>query len=155
MKLSKIAMQEIILGLALALLLGIASARAAEDASPVGKVRGIYVEAGRGILIEQSVARKPGGAVRWADVDLGAGASPERRRVLVKLPAELGTELGDLVQVSLAQPQASLGGAARIPMPEVSRATRVAAKWFTPQAEAFDGAGPLASLRGPGAASAR
>jgi hypothetical protein len=121
--------------LAGALLFAISSAHAGE--TPTGKVRGIYREASRGVLVEQLSGNAQGAAL-WADVDFGAASSQPRRRAMVRLPAGLEVEKGDLVEVRLALPPVRTGMLA--PMPEVSRATLVAAKWFTPRAEAFDAA---------------
>ena len=115
--------------LTVALLFAAGTARA-DEAPAAGKVRGIYVEAARGVLVEKRFARGSQGR-QVADVELEG-----RKRVTVQIPAELKAEVGDLVQVSLAQPEPTL---ARAPIAAPSRATVVAAKWFTPQAEAFDG----------------
>ena len=127
-----IELNKVVLALAVAMLLGISSARAEEG--PVGKVRGLYAEAARGVMVEGARA----GAASWAEVDFGAGSAQPRRRVMVRLPADLAVQTGDLVAVRLARPPMAIGMLA--PMPEMSRATQIAAKWFTPQAEAFNAA---------------
>jgi len=131
-----------VLALAAAFVFGISSACAADE-SPVGKVQRIYVEANRGVLIEQSLGRAPQGAKRWADVDFGARSAQPRRRVTVLLPQELKAEQGDLVEVSLA-PTFTAGSVVHASLAQTSRATLLAAKWFTPQADSFDGS-PLAA----------
>jgi hypothetical protein len=133
--------QIVFLALAAAFIFSISSARA--DDTPVGKVRAIYVEAGRGVLMELPVGKASQSANRWADVDLGAHTTNSRRIVTVQLPVELKVEQGDLVEVALASNSAA-GNISLAPLASISRATLVSAKWFTPQADAFDGS-PLAS----------
>jgi hypothetical protein len=135
--------QIVILALAAAFFLGISSARAADE-TPVGKVQRIYVEANRGVLIEQTLGNAPEHAKRWADIDFGPHSTQSRRRVLVLLPQALKAEQGDLVEVSLA-PSYDSRSIAPAPLAKIHRATMLAAKWFTPQADAFDGS-PLASV---------
>jgi hypothetical protein len=134
--------QVVILALAAAFFLGISSARAADE-TPVGKVQRIYVEANRGVLIEQSLGRAPENAKRWADIDFGPHSTQSRRRVTVLLPQELNAEQGDLVEVTLA-PNYAARSISPAPLTKTHRATLVSAKWFTPQADAFDRA-PLAA----------
>lgn len=121
----------IVLNVAL-LIAAIGSARAGE-VLPVAKVRGIYVEAARGVLVEQRFALGVRGR-QVADVELQG-----QQRAIVQLPAELKVNVGDLVEVSLAQPEpAPLGRRqASAPVAGTSRATLVVAKWFMPQARAF------------------
>jgi len=89
-------MEAIFTALAVALLFTVSSARA--DETPLGgKVRGVYHQAARGVFIEQSVARAPQGATRWADVDVAGAAT----RQLVQVPAEMRAELGDRVEFTL------------------------------------------------------
>jgi hypothetical protein len=133
MKRTDFAREIVLTALALAALLGISAARA-QDA-PVGKVRGIYVEAGRGVLLEQKLARGVQAKAVWVDVDFGAQSGQAQRRVLAQLPADMKVEQGDLVEVSLAERgQAS----AAAPIQNVTRANQVAAKWYSEQAESFD-----------------
>jgi len=142
--------QIVILALAAAFFLGISSARAADE-TPVGKIQRIYVEANRGVLIEQTLGHAPENAKRWADVDFGPHSAQARRRVTVLLPQELKAEQGDLVEVSLA-PSYAARSISPAPLTKTHRATLVSAKWFTPQAAAFDGS-PLASTSRMRAAS--
>jgi hypothetical protein len=129
--------QIVVLALAAAFFLGISSARAADE-TPVGKIQRIYVEANRGVLIEQTLGNAPDNAKRWADIDFGPHSAQARRRVTVLLPQELKAEQGDLVEVSLA-PSYAARSIAPAPLSRTHRATLVSAKWFTPQAAAFDG----------------
>jgi hypothetical protein len=71
----------------------------AEDAT--GFVRAVYFEAGRGVLVDASMLRRPG-AVRWVDVEL-----TDKRRMLVQVPAQLVAEVGDIVGVRLGEPKAT------------------------------------------------
>lgn len=134
--------QIVILALAAAFFLGISSARAADE-TPVGKIQRIYIEANRGVLLEQTLGQVPENAKRWADIDFGPHSAQARRRVTVLLPQELKAEQGDLVEVSLA-PSYAARSISPAPLTKIHRATLVSAKWFTPQAAAFDGS-PLAS----------
>jgi len=120
----KMDLQQVVFGLVAALVLAISSARA--DDTPVGKVRGFYTELARDVWMEGTRAGKPA----WADVELSAGSEP--RRVLVRVAPELGVQAGDLVEVRMAV----RGGGA--PLPRVSEAMQIAAKWFTPRAAEFD-----------------
>lgn len=65
----------------------------AEEAT--GRVRGMYVEATRGVVVDASMLRKTS-APRWADVELDGG-----RRVLVQLPSGVDASVGDLVSLHL------------------------------------------------------
>ena len=134
----KIALEQLaVAAAATALLFAVASANGA-DAVPLGKIGGLYFEAARGVFVEQSASPAPQGAARWAEVELGARDGQPRRRVMVQLPQALEAEKGDLVEVRLA-PAASAHKIMLAPLAERSRATLVAAKWFTPQARSFDG----------------
>jgi hypothetical protein len=122
--------QIVFLALAAAFIFSISAARA--DDTPVGKVQRIYVEAKRGVLMEQSVGRAPQDAKRWADIDFGPHSAQPRRRVTVLLMQELQAEQGDLVEVSLA-PNYAARSIAPAPLTRIHRATFVTAKWFTPK----------------------
>ena len=65
----------------------------AEEAT--GRVRGMYFEAARGVVVDESMLRKTS-AARWADVELDGG-----RRVLVQLPRGIDAGVGDLVSLHL------------------------------------------------------
>ena len=69
----------------------------AEEAS--GRVRAIYYEGARGVLVEPKMLRRPS-AVRWADVELDG-----KRRALVQLPASMEARIGDIVAVQLEAPK--------------------------------------------------
>ena len=60
-----------------------------------GRVRGMYYEAARGVVVDASMLRKPS-AARWADVELDGG-----QRVLVQLPRGMDAGVGDLVSLHL------------------------------------------------------
>src|SRR5229473_3358787 len=69
--------QIVVLALAAAFFLGISSARAADE-TPVGKIQRIYVEANRGVLIEQTLGNAPDNAKRWADINFGPHSAQAR-----------------------------------------------------------------------------
>jgi hypothetical protein len=81
-------------GLALFLL---AATAFAGDTS--GVVRGVYYEAGRGVMVDGSMLRRQG-ATRWVDVELVDG-----RRVMAQLPAHIEAKVGDEVAVLLGDPK--------------------------------------------------
>jgi hypothetical protein len=117
----------------------------AQDAGPlVAQVHGLYLERGRGLLVEAASARDARGR-RFADVDLGPLAGPDRRRVIVQLEDALRVEPGDLVVVTLAVavPMA-LGQAKLEPVAAASRAVAAKAKWFSEEAQRFGRAGGTA-----------
>jgi hypothetical protein len=60
----------------------------------MGRVRGLYYEAGRGVLVEAKMLHRPS-AIRWADVEVSS------RRILVQLPADMDAALGDVVAIRL------------------------------------------------------
>jgi hypothetical protein len=70
----------------------------AEDT--VGRVRAVYYEAARGVLVEARMGH-PASAARWADVETAS------RRLLVQVPAGVPAAPGDLVAVRLADPKTS------------------------------------------------
>jgi hypothetical protein len=65
----------------------------AEEAT--GRVRGMYYEAARGVVVDVGMLRKAS-AARWADVELEDG-----QRVLVQLPRGIDAEVGDRVSLHL------------------------------------------------------
>ncbi len=75
----------------------IAPARA-EDA--VGRVRAIYYEAARGVLVEAQMQNRAS-VGRWANVEVSS------RRLLLQLPADMDAKPGDFVTVRLADPKSS------------------------------------------------
>jgi hypothetical protein len=64
-----------------------------------GRVRAIYYEAARGVLVDPKMLRRPS-AVRWVDVELDG-----RERALVQLPSNIEAGVGDIVAVQLASPK--------------------------------------------------
>ena len=84
----------------------------------VGRVRGVYVQAAPGVLIERSMARNRG--QQWADVELMAPAPGERTRVLVQVPRDLPAKTGDIVAVQLAGPRNEAA-----PLISISRVTEI------------------------------
>ena len=83
--------------LALALAALVLPARAEET---VGRVRAVYYEAARGVLVEAGMGH-PTSAIRWADVETSS------RRLLVQIPAGMQAAPGELVAVRLADPKTS------------------------------------------------
>lgn len=64
-----------------------------------GRVHAVYYEAGRGILVDASMLRRPS-ALRWVDVELS-----DKQRKLVQLPSNMDAKVGDVVAVQLATPR--------------------------------------------------
>jgi len=64
-----------------------------------GRVRAIYYEGARGVLLDAKMLRRPG-ALRWVDVELDG-----RRRALVQLPSAMDASVGDVVAVQLETPK--------------------------------------------------
>lgn len=106
------------------------AAAAAEEA--MGRVRGIYYEAARGVLVDAKMNRRAA-APRWADVELEGEHAPERKRQLVQLPPEMNASVGDLVALRLGEPK-STQLAEVLPATAANRALAV-----TPQAPQFAG----------------
>src|SRR3954468_14892893 len=77
-----------------------AGAFAASAQDETGRVRALYVEAARGVLVEPRLQGNPD-ARRWADVEL-SNVLGERRRTLVLVPDDMTVRIGDLVGVQLA-----------------------------------------------------
>lgn len=65
----------------------------------LGRVRAVYYETARGVLVEARVARP--GAIRWADVAVGTGS------VLVQLPPGMEARVGDVVALRPGEPKSS------------------------------------------------
>jgi hypothetical protein len=91
----------------------------AEETS--GRVRAIYYEGARGVLVDPKMLRRPA-AARWVDVELEG-----KRRALVQLPASMEAYVGDVVVVQLASPK-SIEMARAEPPIRVSRVTEVRAR---------------------------
>ena len=89
----------------------------------VGRVRGVYVQAAPGVLIERSMAR--GGGPQWADVELVDPMPGERTRVLVQVPRGLPAKTGDVVAVQLAGPRNEA-----VPVTSISRLTEIRSSAF-------------------------
>jgi hypothetical protein len=124
----------------LATLLYVGNAGAQEA---TGRVRGIYFEAARGVLVDASMLRRPG-AVRWLDVELDGDLAPERKRQLVLLPKGMDASLGDAVALRLGEPK-STQLAEVLPAVAMNRALAV-----NPQGPQFaEGASTGASQAGP------
>jgi hypothetical protein len=77
------------------------SALAAHAENAVGRVRGIYYEAARGVLVEPGMPHPPN-AIRWADVETGSS-----KRLLVRVPDGMPAAPGDVVAIRLAEPKSS------------------------------------------------
>ena len=80
-------------------LAGAAFAARAEDV--VGRVRAVYFEAARGVLVEPRMPHPPN-AIRWADVE-----TPSSKRLLVRVPVGIPAAPGDVVEIRLAEPKTS------------------------------------------------
>ena len=112
-----------------------------------GKVEGVYVKLAEGVYLE--TRRAPRTASRseiWVDARF-AGDSPNGRRFALARVADLNdVEVGDLVEVEFAAEAFRVAGGTRdriAPLAQAARVTTVAAKHFTPAAQAF-GAAPRA-----------
>jgi hypothetical protein len=66
----------------------------------MGRVRALYYEAGRGVLVEAKMLHRSS-AIRWVDVEVSS------RRLLVQLPTDMYAGPGDLVAVRLGDPKSS------------------------------------------------
>jgi hypothetical protein len=84
--------------LAFLCLCAVAAPAAAEEV--VGRVRALYYEAGRGVLVEAKMLHRSS-AIRWVDVEVAS------RRMLVQLPADMNAAPGDLVAVRLGDPKST------------------------------------------------
>jgi hypothetical protein len=103
----------------------------------LGRVRGVYVEAARGVLVDQKFRSSATSSILWADVELSA--APEGRRVLVQVPAELKPASGDLVAVQVEDSLPRMV-AQQVPMLRVSRITEVRTRAFAGLGSASAGA---------------
>jgi phosphoribosylformylglycinamidine (FGAM) synthase-like enzyme len=70
----------------------------AEEA--IGRVRTVYYEAARGVLVDAKMTRRAS-VIRWVDVEVNG------RMVLVQMPASLNAAVGDVVAVRLAEPKSN------------------------------------------------
>ena len=76
----------------------------AQDAT--GRVRGVYYEASRGVLVDASMLRGAK-ARRWLDVELDGQIAGEARRELVLLPQGMDAVIGDRVALRLGEPKST------------------------------------------------
>jgi hypothetical protein len=83
-----------------------------------GRVRAIYYEAARGVLVDPKMLRRPS-ALRWVDVELDS-----KERALVQLPSNMEASVGDIVAVQLASPKSPEIAKVDAPI-RVSRVTEV------------------------------
>lgn len=93
----------------------------------LGRVRAIYYEAARGVLVDARMSHRSS-AIRWADVEL------QGRSVLVQMPSGLSAGVGDVVAVRLAAPKSSQL-AQILPQVAVSRALEINPRQFAGQQE--------------------
>jgi hypothetical protein len=107
-----------------------AASAAAQEAT--GRVRGIYYEASRGVLVDAQMLRRPG-AARWLDVELDGDQPPQQKHQLVLLPRDMNASIGDAVALRLGEPK-STQLAEVLPAVTVSRARAI-----QPQARQFAG----------------
>ena len=71
-----------------------------------GKVEGVYVEAYNGVFVERQLAAETDGKALCAYVTFPHPLPDGQTFVTAQLPAGLGVEAGDLVQVRCANPGA-------------------------------------------------
>lgn len=109
----------------------LAPSAAAEEAA--GRVRGVYYEVGRGVLVDASFHRSPS-ARRWVDVELVGDYPEPRKRQLVLMPQGMTAGVGDMVALRLGDPKATQL-TELLPSLAVNRALAV-----NPQAPRFAGA---------------
>jgi hypothetical protein len=99
----------------------------ANAAETIGRVRTVYYEAARGVLVDAKMTRRAS-VIRWVDVEV------QGRMVLVQMPAGLNAGVGDLVAVRLAEPKSNQL-AQILPQVAVSRALEVNPPQFAGQQE--------------------
>lgn len=99
----------------------------AEEA--IGRVRAVYAEVARGVMMDPRLGRASASATRWADVEIGGGTG-EPRRVLVQMSPALEASPGDLVTVQLEDRLPARLAAEQLPMLRVSRITEVRTRAF-------------------------
>ena len=78
-----------------------AAAFAARAEETVARVRAVYFEAARGVLVDPGMPHPPN-AIRWADVETASS-----KRLLVRIPDGIPAAPGDVVAIRLAEPKAS------------------------------------------------
>lgn len=107
-----------------------------------GKVQGVYVEAYNGVFVERQLAGEAVGKALCVYVTFPHPLPDGQTFVTAQLPAGLGVETGDLVQVSFADPGAFEADA----VPARNRVTALIAKGITQLARNF-GTPTAASLQ--------
>jgi len=128
-----------------------AGERTPENGLAIGKVRDFYFRVARYVFLERSSGLLPRGAPLefWLDLQFAGDIADGRDVGLARLNDVQGVELGDLVEVDLADLE--LRAASRIrrsvaPIARQERVIAIAAKHFTPLALQF-GRTPGATLR--------
>jgi hypothetical protein len=107
-----------------------------------GKVQGVYVEAYDGVFVERQMASEAVGKALCAYVTFSNPLPDGQTFVTAQLPAGLGIEAGDLVQVRFADPGAFEADS----VPARNKVTALVAKGITQLARNF-GAPTQASLQ--------
>jgi len=142
--------------LAVALCLAGPAAAAGEGTSEnvlaIGKVKDFYIRVARYVFLERSSGLLPRGAPLefWVDLQFADDTADGREVGLARLGDVQGVELGDLVEVDLADLELRAASRMRRSVAPIARQERViaiAAKHFTPLALQFG--------RTPGAARLR
>jgi hypothetical protein len=98
-----------------------------------GKVEGVYVEAYNGVFVERQLAGEVVGKALCAYVTFPHPLPDGQTFVTAQLPAGLGVETGDLVQVRFADPGAFEADVT----PERTQVTALVAKGITQLARNF------------------
>lgn len=113
-----------------------------DNARALGKVRDIYVRLAHYVFLERSSGILPRGVPLefWIDLQLDEDAAPGRKFALALLGDVRDVELGDLVEVDLAD--LDLRAAPRMrrgmsPLARQERVIAIAAKHYTPLAQQF------------------
>ena len=103
------------------------------SALQTGKVEGVYVEAYNGVFVERQLAGDIVGKALCAYITFPHPLPDGQTFVTAQLPAALGVETGDLVQVRFADPEAPEADA----VPQRSQVTALIAKGITQLARNF------------------
>lgn len=113
-----------------------------DNARALGKVRDVYVRMAHYVFLERSSGLLPRGVPLefWLDLQLDEDAAPGRKFALALLGDVQDVELGDLVEVDLAD--LDLRAAPRMrrgmsPLARQERVLAIAAKHHTPLAQQF------------------
>lgn len=103
----------------------------------LAKVEHAYVRVADNVFLQRA-PHEPGKADEevWVEVRFRNDAKNGGRHVMMLRPLHSRIEIGDLVEVRLAQNRRAPRVA---PLPDASRILRLAAKGFSAQAKAFDG----------------